>query len=414
MSNIEQLSTKSNIIWNSIGSLFYLGCQWLITVLVVRVSPDFSNAGTLSLAMSVAGTFGTFANYKMGTYQVSDIHHENSLAEYMTFRLQTLAIAFVACAVYSLLTCTLDNIATILLFYLYKSVGLIIDVLHGVDQQNRRMDYIGKSFVLQGIASLVAFLIGMKLFGNLDISIVMMMISVILVLILFDIPHASRFEHVGLGLEIKKSLFFLSTSFPAVCASVAATALLTIPKQELANVLGQEALGIYSSVAAPALIVQMGAQYLYGPLLDVFPKKFFDAPIGEFSSLLKQTVVNILLVSAVAIAGLSVFGDPLLRFVFGEAIGEHTDLLYPVLISTLATAFLWLFSDLLITVRDFKANLIGNLIPLFVVAVSSGWFVRSFGMNGVSYVVAIASLAGVTYLSRRLRINAAQLNKGGL
>lgn len=63
---------------------------------------------------------------------------------------------------------------------------------------------------------------------------------------------------------------------------------------------------------------------------------------------------------------------------------------------------------------DFKTYLIENLIPLFVVDVSSGWFVRSFGMNGVSYVVSIASLAGVIYLFRRLHINATRLNKGGL
>lgn len=56
-SNDTGLSLKSNMIWNSIGSLTYYGCQWLITILVVRVSDSFEAAGTLSLAMSIANIF---------------------------------------------------------------------------------------------------------------------------------------------------------------------------------------------------------------------------------------------------------------------------------------------------------------------------------------------------------------------
>ena len=58
--------------------MFYLGCQWLITVLVVRLSTSFDAAGLFSLATSVVNTFGTFANYKIGTYQVSDINRQYS------------------------------------------------------------------------------------------------------------------------------------------------------------------------------------------------------------------------------------------------------------------------------------------------------------------------------------------------
>ena len=75
----------------------YLACQWLVTVLVVRLSAGYDDAGLLSLAMSVVGIFGTFANYKMGTYQISDIRRENDLAEYLGFRCLTLGLAFVAC-----------------------------------------------------------------------------------------------------------------------------------------------------------------------------------------------------------------------------------------------------------------------------------------------------------------------------
>lgn len=395
----QELSLKANVLWNSIGSMFYLGCQWLITVLVVRLSSGFDAAGLLSLAMSVVGIFGTFANYKMGTYQISDIHRENTLAEYLAFRCLTLALSFFACIAYALITCPPHAIVTVALFFVYKGVGLLIDILHGTDQQHRRMDYIGKSFMLQGIVSIATFAAVFYPTQDLNLAIVAMTLGVSLVFVVFDMRKTRQFEPIKLHLTRKKALFFLKTSLPAVIASVAASAIFTIPKQYLALVSGDAALGIYSSVAAPALVVQMGAMYLYGPLLDIFPKHFFDGDMKDFVKLLARTVVSIIAVTAACWIVLLFIGEPMLVLLFGEAIAEHVYLLYPVLIATSATAFLWFFGDLLIALRDFKANFIGNVVALVAAIPLSVICVNVWDMNGVSFAGIGACVAGVVYLS---------------
>ena len=63
----KELSLKLNMLWNSFGSLFYLGCQWLMTVMVVRLSNGFDAAGTLTLAMSVYNIFSSLALYRKYT-----------------------------------------------------------------------------------------------------------------------------------------------------------------------------------------------------------------------------------------------------------------------------------------------------------------------------------------------------------
>lgn len=396
--DVKPLSLKANMLWNSAGSMFYLVCQWLITVLVVRLSSGFDSAGLLSLATSVVGTFGTFANYKIGTYQISDIHREYSFNEYMGFRCLTLGIAFVACLLYSFATCPLYSIVTIVLYYVYKGVGLVIDICHGEDQLNRRMDYIGKSFILQGLVSIISFIAVFVLIGDLNVAIIAMVVGVVCVLLLFDLRHTSRFTKIGIGIGTKRALHLLRTSLPAVVASVAASAIFTVPKQYLLSVAGDSALGIYSSIAAPALVIQMGAQYLYGPLLDVFPRRFFDGKMSEFNRLLARTVLSIIVVGVICCVGLLFLGEHLLVIVFGEQIRAYVYLLQPVLISTLATAFLWFFGDLLITIRDFRANFFGNVLALVVVVPLSVLLVNAYGMNGVSFAGAGACLVGVAYL----------------
>lgn len=402
---VQPLSLKKNMFWNSLGSMFYLGCQWLITVLVVRLSTGFDAAGLFSLATSVVNTFCTFANYKIGTYQVSDINREYSFSEYMGFRLLTLTLAFVACLVYASLTCPVYSISTVAIYYVYKAVGLVIDILHGENQLNRRMDYIGKSFILQGAASVWAFIILFSTTQNLNAAIAGMTLAVILVLLFFDRIKTAQFQDFRAHIEKYKALNLLKTSLPAVIASVAASALFTIPKQYLLSVSGDAALGIYSSIAAPALIVQMGAQYLYVPLLDIFPKKYFNEGRKAFDNLLVRTVISILFVAALCCIALLFLGKPLLVLVFGDTIEPYVYLLQPVLISTIMTAFLWFFSDLLITIRDFKANLIGNLIAFISVIPLSVFCIDNWGMNGVSIAGAVSCGLGVCYLFYALKRN---------
>lgn len=402
---VQPLSLKKNMLWNSLGSMFYLGCQWLITVLVVRLSTSFDAAGLLSLATSVVNTFGTFANYKIGTYQVSDINRQYSFSEYMGFRAFTLALAFIACLIYAVITCPAYSIATVIIYYIYKAVGLIIDILHGENQLNRRMDYIGKSFILQGSVSVGAFIVVFIATQNLNLAIIGMTLSVTLVLLFFDRKKTSQFQDFRARIGIIKALNLLKTSLPAVIASVAASALFTIPKQYLLSVSGDAALGIYSSIAAPALIVQMGAQYLYVPLLDIFPKKYFNEGRKAFDNLLVRTVISILTVAALCCIALLFLGKPLLMLVFGNTIEPYVYLLQPVLISTIMTAFLWFFSDLLITIRDFKANLIGNLIAFISVIPLSVFCINNWGMNGVSIAGAVSCGLGVCYLFYALKRN---------
>lgn len=394
----EKLSVKANMIWNSIGSMTYLACQWFTTIFVVRLSSGYDDAGLLSLAMSVVGIFGTFANYKMGTYQISDIRRENTVGEYMGFRCFTLAGAFVACMIYAALTCAPEALITVALFYAFKGVGLVIDILHGVDQINRRMDYIGKSFILQGTSTLVAFVVVYWATRNLDAAIIAMLVAAAVVLFAFDLPHCQRFEPVRISLSRKKALFFLKTSLPAVVASVAASAIFAIPKQYLALTVGSAALGIYSSVAAPALVIQMGAQYLYGPLLDIFPKLFFEGNVRGFVALLGKTVAGIVGVTVACAIALEFIGAWALALLFGESIVPYVYLLQPIIVSTAATAFLWFFGDLLITLRHFWANFAGNVVAFLAVIPLTFLCVDRWDMNGVSFAGAGACLAGVAIL----------------
>ena len=100
----EELPVKTNILFNTIGSLTYQGCLWLMTVLVVALSGNYSNAGTLAYAMALGNIFFTIAIYAMRTYQVSDVEGRYSQSNYLAFRIITILLALVLCSIYALAT----------------------------------------------------------------------------------------------------------------------------------------------------------------------------------------------------------------------------------------------------------------------------------------------------------------------
>ena len=135
--NTKDRRLANNFLWNTAGSIFFLVCQWIITVLVVRLSDGFSDAGLLSLAMSVTNVFAIIALFNVRNYQVSDSEELYSAGEYVSHRFVTCALAFVLCAVTTFLGgYGIYTAACILAYMLLKLTENFVDVFHGIVQKN--------------------------------------------------------------------------------------------------------------------------------------------------------------------------------------------------------------------------------------------------------------------------------------
>lgn len=390
----KPLSMKRNMVWNTAGSMTSLVCQWLITVLVVRIAGGYEAAGVYSLAVSVFGIFSPVAQYRMYTYQISDTRGENTMGEYFTFRLLTDGIALVGCLAYALATCSLDAVPTIMIFGIYKSVSLLLDVLHACEQRHRRMDYLGISMILQGLSSLGLFALMFWLTKDLNVTLVVMTLGYVLIGVFYDLPRSQQFEKLKLGIPIPKAWHLLTYCAPIVVGALLVAAASSVPRQYLAFDMGEASLGIYASVAAPVAVVQNGASYVYYPLIGYFADYYAERNHRKLVGLFARVTGGITLVGILCAILLELFGVPLLELFFANNISEYAYLLTPMIVSAVIAAYLWFLSDLLIAIRDFRGNFVGNAVALVVSLVCMAPFVALWGMNGVSFTLAASSFVG--------------------
>lgn len=399
----KKLSIKQNMLWNSIGSMTYLGCQWLITIVVVRLSSGFESAGVLSLAMSVYNIFAPLAIYRMYTYQVSDVKKENSIGEYLSFRLITCVISLALIVAYTTLTCPLTALPAVLLYSISKMISLIIDVLHGADQINGRMDYIGRSLIAQGFGTLLSFCIVFELTKSLEAACFAMAIATLAIGFVYDLPRTKQFEPITLGITRRKALHLLGYCFPIVIAAIACSAAPSIPRQLLAFLDGESALGVYASIAAPVAIIQMGASYIYNPLLTVFANHYANGERKELVAVLIKASAGIALIGLLAIIGFELFGDFVLELMYGSGILPYSYLLTPMIICSLCTAFVWFLNDLLVALRCFSGSLMGNIVALVISTACCLPLINHFGMNGVSFAGIVSYAAASLIMGYHLK-----------
>ena len=284
-------------------------------------------------------------------------------------------------------------VPAIMLYGLFKSAALLIDVFHACDQRHYRMDYIGISLAMQGVSSLAIFALAFSLTQNLEITLALMSLALLVIGLVYDMPRSNGFEKLRLGITWRKTRYLLLKCLPIVIGALAMAAAVSAPRQYLFDAMGEATLGVYASVAAPVAIIQTGASYIYYPLIGYFADYYDRGEKRKLIGLLLRVTGGIALVGVACAVLLELFGAPILEMFFANNIGQYAYLLVPMIVSAMITAYVWFLNDLLIAVRDFRGNLIGSIVPLVVALACMVPFVQWWGMNGVSFTAIASYLA---------------------
>ena len=388
---------KKNVAWNTLGSVFYCACQWLITVLVVRIS-GYGTAGYLSLAMTTSSSFSAISLFSMRNYQVSDVTDEYTASQYVGSRLFTSMIALAGCSVVAILTSSWYQALCIIAFMLIRVAEALVDVLHGINQKYDRYDLIGKSYILRGIATIISFIVMLKVVNNLFVTLMIIAILNLIIAILFDWRNTDRLEKIQPEILSKAVLELLKKCAPIVIFSFLLSLENLIPKNVLQELAGTDEVGIYSSIASPTLVVQVFASVAFNPFLPKFSTLYVQKKYDAFLKLLHKAYVALAVMGLVVTAGGMLLGRIGLKILFGADILQYYDLFMPIVWCTILTAIIWILSSLVIALRQIKWLLIGMIVDFGMCIAVVYPCVNYFGKNGVSFVQIMAYAIYILYM----------------
>ena len=389
----DKAKLGKSIAWNTIGSVYYAFCQWLMTVVIIYMTKDYKPVGILGLAMTVTNSFSSIASFGMRSFQVSDIKKVYSNENYIMSRRITCLAAYIACVVYTLIIDTTpEELICVLIYMLIRLVDSTEDVYQGVLQVNWRFDVIGKSFIARGTLQLIAFVCVFLLTKRLDLTFIVMALCDGAVLFLYDKRQTKKIADLGKITYDKKLLDLLRSCSKLVVYYFMVASLATVVRVSIKSMIGVDDLGVYSTISAPTIIIQLTASVIYSPFLPDISKTYFDGNKSRFMGYIKKIFLIIVAGFIVLNLGGYFLGEWALGILYNADVASHSELLLPLIWCTFFAACVWFFAGMLIAIRKPNLLMAGVVAAFILNFIINKPLIRRFGPNGGSYSQVISEI----------------------
>lgn len=405
----NKTSIQKNMLFNTVGSMVYYFCQWLLSIVIVRIS-GYEAAGVFGIATTLTASPAILALFNVRNYQVSDLRGQYTTKTYIQSRHYTNLLAYVVCMGMVLVGgYSWEKAAVVLVFMLYKLAEGTADVYYGVEQRWGRLDYAGISLSLRGLLTIVPFVILQKLFNNLLLSLGVVAICSYAVVLIYDRIQVKRLlASVAAGrgeaqitagqgeaqfkvgqeeAQIKqgqKEIFgLLITCIPLAFVAFLNNLAFNYPKIVLESHHGSEIMGYFTSITSPALVVQLAANTIFAPLVTPLTDAFLRRDKKAFDKMIRNFILFMAALSAVVLAGSALLGRWALILLFGEGIDPYTYLFVPSIGVTLCLATTSVLISICTLLREIKLQYIVGVAGIVASFAFAQLLVPSLGMEGV-------------------------------
>lgn len=386
MKEDKKLSVTGNVLWNTVGNVIYLGFQWLTTIVIAWIV-GYEQLGMFSLAMSITNVGFSIAGWGVRNYQVSDIHHKYSEASYIIARFITCALSYTGIFLFGFLqNYSAEQRIALYTYMLFRIGESLIDVIHGIFQQQERMDYVGKSFIFRGILNFIVLIITLCLGHNVIFGIISMVISTAAVMLLWDYTKLTQLGIRIITNKIKTALSLIIECTPLAVQHILFTSYATIPRFFLERSFGQETLGIYASITTPVVIIQAMANFIMIPYATVIAKCVHAKQKIKLVKNIFLVFGMILGFGLAAAAIMLLFGEWGLNLLFGKKAADEAGVLLPSVIAVIFVAFDSFLNIILVVFRQKKGLLCANLCSVLTAMLVAEFLVHRFCLYGASYV----------------------------
>lgn len=381
------LSLCKSVVWNTAASIFYLFCNWLTTFLVVRLGGDYSASGVLSMAMSVGNVISAIALFRIRPVQVSDYGEDS--AKYLSAHILAALIAVAFGIVYIPFSTSYESISAVIIYAIFKVCESLVDYFQGVDQKASRLDIAGISQIIRGLLLIVGFVLGLVVFGSLEISLLFMLATTVIVILIFDIPNAYHLASVSLSGAWLDGIRVLIQCFPGFVASLMCTVAVSYVRQRYGIVYGSNALGIYAAIAAPVTLVQAFASYVYAPYYGLIANLVSKKENNKILMIVAKAFAFLVIMVFIGFIAINAMGERMISLIFGAGLSGYFGLLYTMLLSTALTAGQLFLVDFFVIAGQKSASVISSAVVL-ISAITLSHIVLGFDQNTVSQILCIS------------------------
>ena len=380
------------VILVSCGTVAYSLSQWFQLIILVRYA-SVEAVGAFALALAISAPAFMFSNLRLRFLLATSTDGHKHFRYFRLVRLLTVLLAGVAVLVVG---AAIQAPATVVaLVALIKAIEAVSDIHQGLFQQQEAFELLATSQTAAAACLLVGCFVGISTFGTLESALLGMLIGRALVVLFIDGYAVRRFyrkkqEALSLGSrrQFMKSLVIagLPLGFVALLVSLNAN----IPRYFVEGYLGVTSLGYFASI----VYIPAAGYLLAGAIGQVSMQRMAIAVSDRDRVALTRILFRLcgagLVLGLIGIFVASVFGESLLRLIYGEEFEGLARLFTIVMIAGALSYIVVQIVYILTSLRALRGQLGIYVADAIVLCLFCVWLMPDLGLIGAGYAMIVS------------------------
>lgn len=406
----HRLSLRTNFSWVLFGNIFYVAFQWGMLVAIAKLS-NTEAVGQFSLGLAVTAPVTMFARLRLRDIQVTDAKQEYPTADYLGLRIITALLGMALIVGIVLVTSySRQTKLVIAIIGVAKAFESVSDILYGVLQHRERMDFIGKSMIFKGAASLAALSIGLFVTGSMVWAVTGLAITWGLFLAFYDFPNTAHIFKVAPDSRFQDApnissepaalrpryrprimIMLVRLSLPLGIITLFTSLNTTIPRYFIEHHWGQAQLGIFTALAYVVIADQTVIKSVGRATTPRMAQYYAAGKWRKFMRLLLSLTAGVLVMGALGVIVAMLFGRDILLLLYQPEYAAASDV-FALLMAGAAVEFVasqWNYAA--IATRRFAIQLPLSAATTALTLVFGYLLIPSEGMRGAAIVLMINS-----------------------
>lgn len=390
----EKYSMKQTYLWTVLASLIYAGSSFLMQMVTSKFI-GVTQAGVLSLALTVGNQLVTIGFYNIRTFQVSDVTEKYKFSDYCMLRAVTVSAMLIAGILWLAKdSYTPEKVAAIGIVVVFRATEAFSDLLEGRYQQKGRYDVACRGVFTKDLLYLTAFLTVLFLTRNLTAALAALAVTYVGTVIVIDSQLIGSFGGISFHSSWIRQKRLILEGLPLFANSFLTAYIINASKYALEKYYDSEMMGIFSPLYMLTFVVNMFASFVLKPIISVMAEKYVKKDIRGFLKLVAKQFAVIGGVTAVCLTGAAILGIPVLNFLYGVDLSEYRTAMYLILISGGFTALYQLLQYGIVIMRHQYSSFICCLVTVLITYIMTPVLTKKYAIMGaaLSYTISIGVL----------------------
>lgn len=390
-------NTKKAFIWNMLGSGLNAFATMLLTIIAARFV-DKDACGILSFAFGVAFIMQPFASLEARAYQSTDINEKFSYHQYVGLRFITSVAMILITGGYVLVMQFPANTASIVFAVcMFKLFDAVSDVFQGMFQQHEHLEYGGRALFLRILVVCIGYTTALALTKDTVIAAWMMPACSLLVVLFYDIPMASRFEKLGLDLNLKVLRQLFLAVLPLFLSSFMNMYIMNATRLSLYSYWTQLQ-DFWTPFITIAAVVNLFSIFAFRPMLTKMADRWNNNDLKSFSKIVGRLLLWDVGIGVVCFIGAALLGIPVLEALYGFPLGEYFFVMMIVMVAGAFNAIATLLCYLFTIMHHQLHLLIGDGITFLLTLIITPILIKYFKLNGAAFAFLTSMVVRATAL----------------